>query len=57
MALCAAAAVIAWPLARRSDTGAEARPWLGRIALLAAGIFALAILYQTLAVLIVPSCA
>lgn len=31
--------------------------WLARIALLSAGLFALAILFQTLATLIVPSCA
>jgi len=53
---CAAAVAIALPVARRTQTD-SATPWLGRVAILGAGIFALAILYQALAVLIVPSCA
>lgn len=53
---CAIAAGLAWPLAGSARTGAT-RPWLARIALLAAGIYALAIAFQTAATLIVPSCA
>lgn len=54
--VCFAAVAVAWPLAR--DRGAEtpSRMWLARVALLLSGIFALAILFQTLAVLIVPAC-
>jgi hypothetical protein len=32
------------------------RPWLARVGMLASGIFALAIAFQTLATLIVPGC-
>ena len=56
--LCALAAWIAWPQARAQREGIGAVVfWLARIALLSAGLFALAILFQTLATLIVPSCA
>jgi hypothetical protein len=57
LALCGAAMAIAWPLAR--PEGGEHTPpraWLARIALLLAGIFALAIAFQTLGILIVPAC-
>lgn len=53
---CLVAAVIARRVAGAADD-ALPRPWLGRIALLGAAVFALAILYQTLATLIVPPCA
>jgi uncharacterized membrane protein YedE/YeeE len=55
LAACAAAALIARPLARDTDP-ASSRPWLARLAMIGAGIFALAISLQTLAILIVPSC-
>lgn len=54
---CATAAWIARPLAIRGDTADVPRRWLARIAMFGAGIFALAITFQTLATLIVPSCA
>ena len=53
---CAAAAWIARPLANGAADGDASRRWLARIALLGSGIFALAIAFQTLATLIVPSC-
>jgi hypothetical protein len=55
--LCALAAAIAWPIARTLAPDPPTRPWLARVALVVAGIFALAIGFQTLATLIVPSCA
>lgn len=55
---CAIAAGLAWPMARAATKrDPRVRPWLASIAMLGAGIFALAIVYQTLATLIVPSCA
>jgi len=54
--LCALAAALAWPAARRADADSAARPWLAKVALLLSGIFALAIVFQTLSVLIVPPC-
>lgn len=55
--VCVTAALLAWPLARTLEADPPTRPWLARIALVVAGIFALAITFQTLATLIVPSCA
>ncbi len=56
--VCGAAAAIAWPLARNSEAADAPVPsWLARLALPVAGIFALAVAFQTLATLIVPSCA
>jgi hypothetical protein len=56
--LCAAAVRVAWPMARAGSTDAPpARPWLARVAMFEAGVFALAIAFQTIATLIVPSCA
>jgi hypothetical protein len=56
--VCAGAAALAWPSARTgSASSPPVRPWLARVAMLEAGIFALAIAFQTLATLIVPSCA
>jgi len=52
--VCAVAFRIAWPFRARGDT--LANPWLARLALVAAGFFALAIAFQTLALLMVPSC-
>jgi glutathione S-transferase len=55
---CAVAVVIAWPLARAgSESAPAARAWLARVAMFEAGIFMLAITFQTIATLIVPSCA
>lgn len=55
---CLGAAGLAYPLSRQVG-GAEASlgAWLARLALVGAGVFALAIALQTLATLIVPSCA
>ena len=51
---CALAGWLAWPIARgegRTDV------FIARLGMLAAGLFTLAITYQTLATLIVPPCA
>jgi hypothetical protein len=56
VALCCMAAVIAWPLAKRRGGETAPRAWLARVAMLLAGLFSLAIAFQTLSVLIVPSC-
>ncbi|HEU0066543.1 MAG TPA: hypothetical protein VFQ57_04810 [Sphingomonas sp.] len=54
---CGAAVVVAWPIARGDDAeGARARPWLAKVACGVAGVFALAIAFQTLATMIVPPC-
>jgi hypothetical protein len=55
LALCGLAARFAWPL--KEHEGDLANPWLARLAIPVAGIFALAILFQTLALTIVPPCA
>lgn len=52
--LCALAARVAWPL--RGDHGALVNPWLARLAIALAGVFALAIAFQSLAIALVPSC-
>lgn len=54
LAVCAIAFGMAWPF--RSRGSDLANPWLARLALVATGFFALAILFQTLALLIVPPC-
>lgn len=55
---CLAAALLSRRLSRLADAeGASPRVWLARLALIGAGVFALAIALQTLATLIVPSCA
>ena len=54
LAACAAAARLAW--SRRSGGTASDR-FLARLALFGAGLFALAIAFQTLATLVVPPCA
>ena len=51
---CALGTRLAWPIAWGEDRGDA---FLARLALLAAGLFALAIAYQTLASLIIPPCA
>jgi len=53
---CAIAAALAWPYAHPAADRTPPRPWLARIALLLSGLFALAIAFQTLSVLIVPPC-
>jgi hypothetical protein len=58
LGICAVAVIIALPLARAASASAPpARPWLARVALFEAGVFMLAIAFQTIATLIVPSCA
>ena len=54
LALCGLAVRIAWPL--RGDHGALSDPWLARLGLVLAGLFGLAIAFQTLAILMVPAC-
>lgn len=51
---CGAALRLAWPLRRGGDEQGDF--WLVRLVPLVAGFFALAILFQTLAVAMVPSC-
>lgn len=53
--VCAVAAALAWRDAREGERTAS-RPWLAWVALLLSGVFALAIAFQTLGVLIVPPC-
>ncbi len=57
LAACALAAGLAWPLAKPAGDQTPSRPWLARVALLGAGVYALAIAFQTIGTLIVPSCA
>ncbi|HEX8445470.1 MAG TPA: hypothetical protein VF649_02545 [Sphingomonas sp.] len=54
LAMCAAAGRGAWSLTRKD--GAPADRWLAQLALAVAGIFALAISFQTLAIMMVPPC-
>jgi hypothetical protein len=54
LAACALAGWLALPVARGED---RTDAFVAKLALLAAGLFALAIAYQTLATLIVPPCA
>lgn len=54
VAACGIGLRIGWPL--RQTHGALANPWLARLGMMAAGIFTLAILFQTLALLMVPAC-
>ncbi|GAA0750214.1 MULTISPECIES: hypothetical protein [Sphingomonas] len=56
IALCLLAMAIARPCAKRAGDQTPPRAWLSRVALLLAAIFALAIAFQTLAVMIVPPC-
>jgi hypothetical protein len=53
---CAAAAALAWPMARQDGGVAPSRRWLARVAVMLAAVFALAIFFQTVGVLIVPAC-
>lgn len=45
---------IAWPFRARGTV--LTNPWLAQLALVVAGFFGLAIVYQTLALLVVPAC-
>jgi hypothetical protein len=56
ISVCAVAARLAWPYARPAGDQTPTRPWLARVALLLSGVFALAIAFQTLGILIVPAC-
>jgi hypothetical protein len=56
LAACAIAAALAWPFAQPAGDQTPSRIWLARVALLLSGIFALAIAFQTLGILIVPPC-
>ncbi len=56
VALCGAAVIVARPIARDDGDRTPSRPWLAAIARTGAGIFALAIAFQTAASAIVPSC-
>ena len=55
--VCALAAWMSWRPWEPVDDASPARPWLSRVALIASALFALAIAFQTIATLIVPSCA
>ncbi len=60
LGVCALAMWLARPLLRPPDDGDAATPsyrWLARVAFAGTGIFALAITFQTLATLVIPSCA
>lgn len=52
---CALAALLAWRSAADAEEGTVA-VWLARVTMLGAGVFALAIAFQTTATLIVPPC-
>jgi len=45
---------VGWPL--RGEHGALVNPWLARLGMVLAGIFSLAIAFQTLAIVMVPAC-
>lgn len=58
LVVCAIAGWVAWPVASGlASDQTPPQPWLARIALFIAGIFALAITFQTIATLIIPPCA
>jgi hypothetical protein len=55
--LCALAAWLAWPATRSSGLEVQhASRFLALLALIGAGLFALAVFFQTLATLVVPPC-
>ena len=54
LAACGVGLRVGWPL--RQAHGALATPWLARLGMVLAGVFALAIFFQTLAILMVPAC-
>ena len=54
LAACGLGLRVGWPL--RQAHGVLANPWLARLGMVLAGVFALAILFQTLAILMVPAC-
>lgn len=56
--VCAAAAWLAWPLARRSrEASGSVACWIARLAIFGAVVFALAIVFGSLASALVPACA
>jgi hypothetical protein len=56
--LCAANAGVTLPLSRHSrDVGGPVVPWIARLAVAGSGVFALAILFGSLAAALVPACA
>ena len=55
LVVCAGAMRLAWPLARTANDRSSPH-WVARVALFAAGFFALAIAFQTISTLIVPAC-
>lgn len=57
LAVCAFSLWLARPLAAPADDRTPSYRWLARVAFLGTGIFMLAITFQTLASLIIPSCA
>jgi hypothetical protein len=54
LVVCVIAARLAWPLRRHQ--GSLANPWLAKLSIATAGIFCLAITFQSLAIAIVPAC-
>ena len=55
--LCAFAGWLAWPVARSTRLEGEQIPrFLALLALIGAGIFALAICFQTVAIMVIPPC-
>lgn len=56
LVVCGVAAATAWSLTCRDRASGSAPVWLARVALAMSGIFALAITFQTLAILMVPPC-
>jgi hypothetical protein len=54
LVVCTITFRMAWPFRMRGDL--LANPWLAQLALGSTGFFALAIAFQTLAILMVPAC-
>jgi len=54
LVLCGVALWIAWPLRREREVPADS--WLACLAMIGAAFFGLAILFQTLAIMLVPAC-
>ena len=54
LAVCGVGLRVGWPL--RKSHGGLANPWLAQLSIAVTGLFALAIAFQTLAILLVPAC-
>lgn len=54
LAICLLALRVAWPLRQAGDVLTD--HWLARLAIVLAGLFSLAIAFQTLAIVMVPAC-